>query len=76
MICNGRAVLCVQVGVDFVKDVEGRRVSGLDGEDQGETAKTYCFERAMLAEISQTTCSARPCLQKAESDKIDNEKTG
>lgn len=33
---HGRPVLRVQVGVDFVEEVERRRVAGLDGEDQGE----------------------------------------
>ena len=34
------AVLRVQVRVDLVEEVEGRRVAALDGEDQGEGAQT------------------------------------
>ena len=34
MVCDRGPVLCVEVGVDFVEDVEGCWVSGLDGEDE------------------------------------------
>lgn len=33
---HGCPVLRVQIGVDFIKEVEGSRIAGLDGEDQGE----------------------------------------
>jgi hypothetical protein len=37
---DGRAVLSVEVGVDFVEEVEGCWVTLLDGEDEGEGAQT------------------------------------
>ena len=37
---DGGAVLGVEVGVDFVKEVKGRRVALLDREDEGEGAET------------------------------------
>lgn len=37
---DGCAVLRVQVGIDFVKEVKGRRVALLDREDEGEGAET------------------------------------
>ena len=40
---DGGAVLRVQVGVDFVKEVKGRRVALLDREDEGEGAETCWF---------------------------------
>lgn len=38
---HGGAVLRVEVGVDFVEEVEGGRVALLDGEDEGEGAETW-----------------------------------
>ena len=35
MLGNGGAVLGVEIGVDFVKEVEWGGVAGLDGEDEG-----------------------------------------
>ena len=32
-LCDGRSVLCIKVGVDFVEEVEGCWVASLDGED-------------------------------------------
>ncbi len=40
---HGGAVLRVEVGVDFVEEVEGCRVALLDGEDEGEGAEACCF---------------------------------
>lgn len=40
---DGGAVLGVEVGVDFVKEVEGGRVALLDGEDEGEGAEAWGF---------------------------------
>ena len=37
---DGGAVLGVEVGVDFVEEVEGRGVALLDCEDEGEGAET------------------------------------
>ena len=37
---NSRPVLCVQVGIDFVKQVERCRIAGLDGEDECQSTKT------------------------------------
>lgn len=37
---HGSTVLGVEVGVDFIEEVERGRVTGLDGEDQGQGAKT------------------------------------
>jgi hypothetical protein len=36
---DGGAVLRVEVGVDLVEEVEGRRVALLDGEDERERAE-------------------------------------
>ena len=41
VIRHRRSVLCVKIGIDFVKDVEGCWVRGLYGKDQGEAAKTW-----------------------------------
>lgn len=38
---HSRSVLGIQVGVDLVEEVERRRVTCLDGEDQGEGAQTW-----------------------------------
>jgi hypothetical protein len=38
---DGGAVLRVEVGVDLVEEVEGRRVALLDGEDERERAETW-----------------------------------
>ena len=38
---DGGAVLRVEVGVDLVEEVEGRRVAPLDGEDESEGAETW-----------------------------------
>ncbi len=38
---DGGAVLGVEVGVDFVEEVEGRGVALLDGEDEGEGAEAW-----------------------------------
>ena len=38
---DGRAVLRVEVGVDFVEEVEGRWIAPLDCEDEGECAETF-----------------------------------
>lgn len=43
MVGDGGAVLGVEIGVDFVEEVEGRRVALLDGEDEGEGAETWLF---------------------------------
>ena len=40
---DGGAVLRVEVGVDFVEEVEGRGVALLDREDEGEGAETWMF---------------------------------
>lgn len=40
---DGGAVLGVEVGVDFVKKVKGRRVALLDREDEGKGAETCCW---------------------------------
>lgn len=40
---DGGAVLGVEVGVDFVKKVKGRRVALLDREDEGKGAETCCL---------------------------------
>ena len=40
---DGGAVLRVEVGVDFVKEVERGRVALLDREDEGEGAETCLF---------------------------------
>lgn len=37
---DGRPVLRVQVGVDFIKQVERCGIAGLDGEDERQGAKT------------------------------------
>lgn len=34
-LCHRGAVLGVEVGVDFVEEVEGGGVAALDGEDEG-----------------------------------------
>lgn len=39
-LCNGCTVLSVEVGVDFVEEVERCRVAGLDCEDKRESAET------------------------------------
>lgn len=39
---HGRPVLSVQIGVNFVKEVEWCWVTSLDGKNQGKSAKTYC----------------------------------
>lgn len=39
MLGDGGAVLGVEVGVDFVEEVEGCWVAGLDGKDEGEGAE-------------------------------------
>jgi hypothetical protein len=38
---DGSAVLRVEVGVDLVEEVEGRRVALLDGEDEREGAQAW-----------------------------------
>lgn len=43
VVGDGGTVLGVEVGVDFVKEVEGGGVALLDGEDEGEGAETCCF---------------------------------
>lgn len=43
MVGDGGAVLGVEVGVDFVEEVEGCGVALLDGEDEGEGAETCYF---------------------------------
>jgi hypothetical protein len=43
---DGGAVLRVEVGVDLVKEVEGRRVALLDGEDERERAQAWSEELA------------------------------
>jgi hypothetical protein len=43
-LCDGSAVLSVEVGVDFVEEVEGCGVALLDGEDEGEGAETCSME--------------------------------
>jgi hypothetical protein len=35
-----RSVLCVKIGVDLVKEVEGRGIALLDCEDKGKGTKT------------------------------------
>ena len=37
---DGGAVLRVEVGVNFVEEVEGRWVTALDGENESEGAET------------------------------------
>jgi hypothetical protein len=39
-LCDGCAVLGIEVGVDFVEEVEWGRVALLDGEDEGKGAQT------------------------------------
>ena len=41
MLGHSCPVLSVEVGVNFVKYVEGGWVRSLDGEDEGEGAKTF-----------------------------------
>lgn len=43
MVGDGGTVLGVEVGVDFVEEVEGGGVALLDGEDEGEGAEACCF---------------------------------
>jgi len=40
-VCDCCAVLRVEVGVDFVEEVERRGITLLDCEDEGESAKTW-----------------------------------
>lgn len=42
-MCDSSPVLGIEVGVDFIKEVEGRRIALLDGEDEGEGAETYLW---------------------------------
>jgi len=42
---DGGAVLGVEVGVDFVEEVEGGRVALLDGEDEGKGAEACLWNR-------------------------------
>ena len=39
-ISNSSPVLRVEIGVDFIKEVEGRWIALLDCEDEGEGAET------------------------------------
>lgn len=54
MIGDGRPVLGIQVRVDLVEDVEGSRVGGLDGENQGKTAETYRNKSCQSNPLSYT----------------------
>jgi hypothetical protein len=40
-LCDSRAVLGVEVGIDFVEEVEGGGIALLDGEDKGEGTQTW-----------------------------------
>ncbi len=40
-VSDGGPVLRVEIGVNFVKEVKWRRVALLDGEHEGESAKTW-----------------------------------
>jgi hypothetical protein len=40
-LCDCSAVLGVEVGIDFVEEIEGCGVALLDGEDKGESAETW-----------------------------------
>lgn len=53
MICNGSPVLGVEVGIDLVEEVKGRRVTCLDGKDQGKRTKT-CHELVPDASITKS----------------------
>jgi hypothetical protein len=41
MFSDSSAVLSIEVGVDFVEEVEGCGIGGLDGEDERQRAETY-----------------------------------
>jgi len=45
---DGSAVLRVQVGVDFVKEIEWRGIASLNGEHEREGAETYYRQHAVL----------------------------
>lgn len=47
-LCHGRAILGVEVGVDFVKEVEGCGIALLDCEDQGERAERFLATGELL----------------------------
>jgi hypothetical protein len=58
---DGGAVLRVEVGVDLVEEVEGRRVALLDGEDERERAQAWSESSAEASEGGdwETHSSAR-----------------
>ena len=41
MVSNSSPVLSIQIGVDFVKEVEGCGIALLDREDEGEGAEAW-----------------------------------
>lgn len=41
VVCNGCSILRIEIGVNFIENIEWRRVGGLDGENQGKTAQTW-----------------------------------
>jgi hypothetical protein len=44
VLCDRCAILCIQVGVDLVEEVEGCGIAGLDCENEREGAET-CFRK-------------------------------
>lgn len=47
-LCDRSPVLRVQIGVDLVKEVEGRGIALLDGEDEGEGTECLLSARKLL----------------------------
>lgn len=48
-LSNGCAILSIKIGVDLVEEVEGCGIAALNGEDEGQSAKTYdCVSRLYI----------------------------
>ena len=46
-LCNGRTVLGIEIGIDFVEEVERCWVASLDSEHEGQCTETWTTIRKL-----------------------------